>query len=117
MKDISDKLLELSPQLLMDIEASYYSIYKINQKSHEFQTLKKDFQELQNAIYILNPNFNNANGNIFLNATGETIFQADFFSNLITHEALDFEYEVKEYWRSNPLEKLLIGTSAAELMY
>lgn len=117
MSNIKNKLTNLSPQLLMDIEASFYSIYKINQTDIEFQELKEKFSELENAIYILNPNFNNANGNLFLNNIGETVYQADFFSNLITHEELDFEYDVKEYWHKNPLEKLFQGSSSNTLIY
>lgn len=109
MLNIKEKLKKISPQLLIDIEASYYSIYKINQNDVEFKSLKSKIQNLKNAIYILNPNFNNADGNLFLDNAGEVVYTANFFSNLITHENLDFEYEVKPYWHKNPLEKLFAG--------
>ena len=112
MLNIKEKLNKLSPQLLTDIEASYYSIYKINPNDVEFNILKSKITQLQKAIYILNPNFNNAEGNLFLDNNGEVVYSANFFSNLITHENLDFEYEVKPYWHKNPLEKLFTGGSA-----
>lgn len=106
MRPIQHVLTSLAPQLLMDIEASYYSIFKINKDDYTYQALCKTYPILEKATYIINPNFNNADGSIFIDSSGTIILEADFFANLITHSPLDFEYSLIKYTRNHPFEKI-----------
>lgn len=106
MKQIQEVLTKLEPQLLMDINSSYYSIFKINVKDENFSALCKNYSALKDACYIMNPNFNNATGSIFISCDGETLLKADFFANLITHDPLDFNYSLNQYFHKHPFEPI-----------
>lgn len=106
MQSIQHVLTALSPQLLMDIQASYYSIFKINKEDQSYKNLCEDYTNLEGASYIINPNFNDAEGSIFIDPYGKLILKANFFSNLITHLPLDFEYETTQYIHNHPFEKI-----------
>jgi|SaaInl8_150m_RNA_FD_contig_101_95926_length_4872_multi_9_in_0_out_0_3 hypothetical protein len=105
MITIKDKLLNIDKQLLADIEGSYFSIYKIKKESNSFKELSQQHQKVKEASYIVNPNFNDANGSLFLLADGTLLFEADFFANFLTNEPLDFEYSVKDYTQNHPFAK------------
>ncbi len=105
MTTIKDKLLNIDKQLLADIEGSYFSIYKIKKESSSFKELSEQYQKVKEASYIVNPNFNDANGSLFLLADGTLLFEADFFANFLTNEPLDFEYKVKDYTQNHPFAK------------
>lgn len=105
MLTIKDKLSNIDKQLLADIEGSYFSIYKIKKDSNSFRELSTQYQKIEKASYIVNPNFNNANGSVFLLDDGTLIYEADFFANSLTNEPLDFEYSVKDYTQNHPFAK------------
>lgn len=105
MKTINEKLTGIDKQMLADIEGSYFSIYKIKQNTQSFLKLMQSKKELQDAAYIVNPNFNDAKGSIFLKKDGALLLEADFFANSILNEPLDFEYQVKDYTSNHPFAK------------
>lgn len=105
MTTIKDKLSNIDKQLLADIEGSYFSIYKIKKDSNSFKELSQQHQQIKEASYIVNPNFNDANGSLFLLDDGQLIYEADFFANFLTNEPLDFEYNVKDYTQNHPFAK------------
>ena len=57
--------------MLADIEGSYLSIYKIKKDSKPFLNLIEKNKTLEEAAYIVNPNFNDAKGSVFLKHDGE----------------------------------------------
>ena len=105
MVNIKDKLLNIDKQLLADIEGSYFSIYKIKKVSSSFEELITTHKELKYASYIVNPNFNDATGSIFLLDDGTLLCEADFFANFLASESLDFSYNVKDYTQNHPFAK------------
>ena len=70
-----------------------------------FLNLIERNKSLQEAAYIVNPNFNDAKGSVFLKDDGELLYEADFFANTIINEPLDFEYKVKDYTYNHPFSK------------
>jgi|GEM_PF-6873033 hypothetical protein len=107
MKNIDEVLTELNPNLLSDIRGYFWSINKLATSSTEFKSLLKQYPELSNATYILNPNINNSNGSIFLDSTGKIVFTASFFANLLKQIELDFNIESPDLTKNHPLEQIL----------
>lgn len=105
MKNINEVLVNMDKQMLSDIKSSYLSIFKIKQDSKSFLDLVKQNELLKEAAYIVNPNFNDAKGSVFLKKDGLLLLEADFFANSVVNEPLDFEYSVKEYTHNHPFSK------------
>ena len=105
LETINNRLINIDKQMLADIEGSYLSIYKIKKDSKPFLNLIERNKSLQEAAYIVNPNFNDAKGSVFLKDDGELLYEADFFANTIINEPLDFEYKVKDYTYNHPFSK------------
>ena len=105
LETINNRLINIDKQMLADIEGSYLSIYKIKKDSKPFLNLIERNKSLQEAAYIVNPNFNDAKGSVFLKDDGELLYEADFFANTIINEPLDFEYKVKDYTNNHPFSK------------
>ena len=105
LETINNRLINIDKQMLADIEGSYLSIYKIKKDSKPFLNLIERNKSLQEAAYIVNPNFNDAKGSIFLKNDGGLLYEADFFANTIINEPLDFEYKVKDYTYNHPFSK------------
>lgn len=110
MKTINEVLTNLSPTLLSDIRGYFCSINKIDTSSSIFHKLLEKYPDLNNAVYIVNPNINNFNGSVFLDSKGEVVLYADFFANLLNKLELDFTIDnVPSLTKDHPLKEILTG--------
>lgn len=107
MKNINEVLTELAPSILSDIRGYFWSIDKLDTSSEHFALLLKQYPELSNAVYVINPNINNSNGSVFLGTKGNIVFTANFFANLLEQVELDFLMESPNLIKNHPLEQIL----------
>lgn len=107
MKNIDEVLTELKPSLLSDIRGYFWSINKLDTSSERFSLICEEYPELKKAAYILNPNINNSDGSIFIDAKGNIVLTANFFANLLEQVELDFFIESLDLTKNHPLSKIL----------
>lgn len=88
-------LVKLDTMVARDVKCLISSLYKINKEHHIFLEMKNKHPELNDAEYIVYPNFNSLQVTRFLDKEGLELFQStEGVSEFIL---LPCDFEVKQY--------------------